>query len=43
MIQLDKEKKKFEPTFYDPIFLVDTKTMGILEMAQWLSLYDICK
>lgn len=41
MIQLDKEKKKIKPTFYDAIFLVDTKNMGILEMAQWLSQYDI--
>lgn len=38
MIQLDKEQKK--STFYDVIFLADSKNMGILEMAQWLSQYD---
>lgn len=31
MIQLDKEKIK--PMYYDANFLVDTKSMGILEMA----------
>lgn len=35
--------RKKNPTFYDAIFLVDAKNMGILEMAQWLSLYERCK
>lgn len=40
MVQLDKEKK-IKRTYYDANLLVDTKNMGILEMAPWLSMYDI--
>lgn len=43
MIQLDKAEKKIKPTHYDAKSLVDIKNMGILEMAPWLSLYDIYK